>query len=160
MNPSSSVTKGALEWGRHYVMVEPTHFRVDYAINPFMDPAVQPDPARASDQWRGLVATLREVGARVDVIEQRPDAPDMVYAMNLGLGLVGPTGPARGAVPHALPAAADGDPDRGRAGSASTAFPRRTSAATASAPTSRPATRSRSAATWSSATARAPRSSR
>lgn len=81
-----------LNWGRHYVMVEPTHFRVDYAINPFMDPAVQPDPARALDQWHGLVATLRELGARVDVIEQRPDAPDMVYAMNLGLGLVGPTG--------------------------------------------------------------------
>ena len=82
-----------LNWGRHYVMVEPTHFRVEYAINPFMDPAVQPDPARALDQWHGLVATLRELGARVDVIEQRPDAPDMVYAMNLGLGLVGPAGP-------------------------------------------------------------------
>jgi N-dimethylarginine dimethylaminohydrolase len=81
-----------LNWGRHYVMVEPTHFRVDYAINPFMDPAVQPDPARALDQWHDLVATLRELGARVDVIEQRPDAPDMVYAMNLGLGLIGPTG--------------------------------------------------------------------
>ena len=82
-----------LNWGRHYVMVEPTHFRVEYAINPFMDPAVQPDPSRALDQWHGLVATLRELGARVDVIEQRPDAPDMVYAMNLGLGLVGPAGP-------------------------------------------------------------------
>ena len=93
MNPSSSGTNGALSWGRHYVMVEPTHFRVDYAINPFMDPAVQPEPARALDQWQGLVATLRELGARVDVIEQRPDAPDMAYAMNLGLGLVGPTGP-------------------------------------------------------------------
>ena len=32
-----------LAWGRHYVMVEPTHFRIDYAINPFMDPADQPD---------------------------------------------------------------------------------------------------------------------
>ncbi|HET9419586.1 MAG TPA: arginine deiminase family protein [Nocardioides sp.] len=89
MNPS----RQALEWGHHYVMVEPKHFRVDYAINPFMDPAVQPDPARAMDQWHALVATLRELGARVDVIEQRPDAPDMVYAMNLGLGLAGPTGP-------------------------------------------------------------------
>ena len=81
-----------LQWGRHYVMVEPTHFRVDYAINPFMDPAVQPDPARALDQWRTLVATLRGLGARVDVVPQRADAPDMVYAMNLGLGLRLPMG--------------------------------------------------------------------
>jgi len=82
-----------LAWGRHYVMVEPTHFRVDYAINPFMDPAHQPDPELALAQWRTLVATLRGLGARVDVIEQRPDAPDMVYAMNLGLALARPAGP-------------------------------------------------------------------
>ena len=81
-----------LQWGRHYVMVEPSHFRVDYAINPFMDPAVQPDPARALDQWRTLVSTLRDLGARVDVVPQRADAPDMVYAMNLGLGLRLPSG--------------------------------------------------------------------
>lgn len=81
-----------LSWGSHYVMVEPTHFRVDYAINPFMDPEVQPDPALAMAQWQALVAMMRGLGATVDVIGQRPDAPDMVYAMNLGLGLVRPSG--------------------------------------------------------------------
>lgn len=82
----------ALAWGRHYVAVEPTHFRVEYAINPFMDPAHQPDPALAMQQWRTLVETLRGLGARVDVLPQREDAPDMVYAMNLGLGVVRPDG--------------------------------------------------------------------
>ena len=77
-----------LSWGRHYVAVEPTHFRVDYVINPFMDPHVQPDPALAMQQWRTMVDTLRSLGATVDVVPQRPDAPDMVYAMNLGLGVV------------------------------------------------------------------------
>lgn len=81
-----------LLWGHHYVGVEPTHFRVDYAINPFMDPAVQPDPALALEQWHELVATLRGLGARVDVVPQRADAPDMVFAMNLGLGFRRPTG--------------------------------------------------------------------
>ena len=76
-----------LSWGRHYAAVEPTAFRVEYAINPFMDPAVQPDPDLALAQWRTLVATLRGLGARVDVLAQREDAPDMVYAMNLGLAL-------------------------------------------------------------------------
>ena len=81
-----------LHWGRHYLMVEPDHFRVDYAINPFMDLADQPDPARARKQWLGLVEALRGAGADVDVLSQRSDSPDMVYAMNLGL--VVNTGPA------------------------------------------------------------------
>ncbi len=74
-----------LPWGRHYLMVEPNHFRVDYAINPYMDVHVQPDPALAREQWLGLVDALRTAGATVEVLPQRPDAPDMVYAMNLGL---------------------------------------------------------------------------
>ena len=77
-----------LQWGREYVMVEPTHFRVEYVINPFMDPDDQPDPARAMAQWRELVATIERCGGTVDALPQRADAPDMVYAMNLGLGLV------------------------------------------------------------------------
>jgi len=77
-----------LDWGRRYVMVEPSHFRVDYVINPFMDPADQPDPALAMAQWRELVATIERLGGSVEVLAQRADAPDMVYAMNLGLGLV------------------------------------------------------------------------
>ena len=77
-----------LSWGRHYVAVEPTHFRVDYSINPFMDPHVQPDPGLALAQWHTMVDTVRSLGAGVDVVPQRPDAPDMVYAMNLGLGVV------------------------------------------------------------------------
>jgi N-dimethylarginine dimethylaminohydrolase len=77
-----------LRWGRHVVMVEPSHFRVDYAINPVMDLADQPDPHVAMAQWRRLVATFERLGVRVDVVPQRADAPDMVFAMNLGLGVV------------------------------------------------------------------------
>jgi len=82
-----------LAWGRHYLMVEPEHFRVDYAINPFMDPADQPDPAATRDQWDAIGAAIADAGGVVDVLAQRPDAPDMVYAMNLGLPFAGgPTG--------------------------------------------------------------------
>jgi N-dimethylarginine dimethylaminohydrolase len=84
---------GALQWGRHYLMVEPEHFRVDYAINPFMDLADQPDPAATRDQWDAIAAAITAAGGSVEVIAQRPDAPDMVYAMNLGLPFLGgPTG--------------------------------------------------------------------
>ncbi|HEY3014563.1 MAG TPA: arginine deiminase-related protein [Nocardioides sp.] len=77
-----------LSWGKQYVMVRPDHFRVDYVINPYMDRSVQPDRLRAREQWYALVAALEAQDALVDVIEQRPDAPDMVYAMNLGLPMV------------------------------------------------------------------------
>lgn len=92
-----------LLWGHHYVAVRPEHFRVDYVINPFMDPSDQPDPARTLAQWDALVATLRGLGARVDVLDQRPDAPDMVYAMNLGLAVRRPApGTSGAATPHVV----------------------------------------------------------
>jgi N-dimethylarginine dimethylaminohydrolase len=82
----------ALQWGRRYVMVRPDHFRIDYAINPYMDLADQPDPRRAMAQWLDLVSTIERLGGTVEVVPQRADAPDMVYAMNLGLGVVRPDG--------------------------------------------------------------------
>jgi N-dimethylarginine dimethylaminohydrolase len=81
-----------LPWGRRYVMVRPDHFRIDYAINPYMDLADQPDPRRARAQWVDLVSTIERLGGQVEVVPQRADAPDMVYAMNLGLGVVRPDG--------------------------------------------------------------------
>ena len=81
-----------LAWGTTYVAVRPDHFRVEYQINPFMDPAVQPDPALARKQWDVLVETIEDLGGTVHVLEQRPDAPDMVYAMNLGLAVERPDG--------------------------------------------------------------------
>jgi N-dimethylarginine dimethylaminohydrolase len=82
-----------LRWGRRYVMVRPDHFRVDYRINPFMDPAHQPDPGLTRAQWDDLVAAIRAHGGSVEVLDQRADAPDMVYAMNLGLVVERPEGP-------------------------------------------------------------------
>ncbi len=81
----------ALAWGRHYAMVEPEHYRIDYAINPYMDPDVQPDRRLAAAQSRALQATLRDAGATVELIPPRPDSPDMVYAMNLGLAVGRPS---------------------------------------------------------------------
>jgi N-dimethylarginine dimethylaminohydrolase len=77
-------------------MVDPGWFRVDYAINPFMDVAVQPDPIRVREQWARLVEALRGVGAEVEVLDGRADSPDMVYAMNLGLVLNRPTADGHG----------------------------------------------------------------
>jgi N-dimethylarginine dimethylaminohydrolase len=97
---TGSTSGQALAWGRSYVMVRPDHFRVDYVINPYMDTANQPDQARALAQWQELVRVIESLGGRVDAIAQRPDAPDMVYAMNLGLGLVREDGSAHVVLSH------------------------------------------------------------
>jgi N-dimethylarginine dimethylaminohydrolase len=68
-------------------MVEPNHFRVDYSINPFMDIHHQPDHLRTRAEWLEIVAAIEAAGGRVHVLPQLPEAPDMVYAMNLGLAL-------------------------------------------------------------------------
>jgi N-dimethylarginine dimethylaminohydrolase len=91
ISEEASTMDTTLPWGHRYVAVAPTQFRVEYRINPFMDPAAQPDPALAHDQWRALVAAIEAAGGTVDALEQRPDAPDMVYAMNLGLGVEVPS---------------------------------------------------------------------
>jgi N-dimethylarginine dimethylaminohydrolase len=74
-----------LAWGRRYLMCRPEHFRVEYAINPWMDLGAPVDPDLALTQWDELAATLRRAGAVVETVPQRPSSPDMVYAMNYGL---------------------------------------------------------------------------
>jgi N-dimethylarginine dimethylaminohydrolase len=66
-------------------MVDPEHFRVDYAINPFMDTSDQPGPVATRRQWDDIRRAIEDAGGEVAVLPQLHDAPDMVYAMNLGL---------------------------------------------------------------------------
>ena len=73
-----------LSWGRRYLMCRPEHFRVDYAINPWMDVDVPPDQDLAVEQWDHLAATVQAAGATVEHIDPLADTPDMVYAMNYG----------------------------------------------------------------------------
>src|SRR5580704_13975200 len=50
---------------RSYLMRPPEHFTVQYAINPWMDPAGPVDTARAMDQWRVLRETFTGLGHQV-----------------------------------------------------------------------------------------------
>jgi len=70
---------------RCYLMCEPAHFRVEYAINPWMDPRRPVDTGLAVKQWQRLRETLLDLGHRVLTVEPRPDLPDMVYAANSAL---------------------------------------------------------------------------
>jgi N-dimethylarginine dimethylaminohydrolase len=80
---------------RQYVMCTPTHFSVEYAINPWMDPTVPVDADRAARQWDVLRHTYLELGHRVDLVAPVAGQPDMVFAANGGLSVAGRTYGAR-----------------------------------------------------------------
>jgi N-dimethylarginine dimethylaminohydrolase len=85
------VRTGARTAGRrHYLMCPPTHFAVEYAINPWMVPGTPVDRPRALAQWDGLRRTYLDLGHRVDLLDPLPGLPDMVYAAN-GATVVGGT---------------------------------------------------------------------
>ncbi|MEV4949828.1 dimethylargininase [Streptomyces sp. NPDC053755] len=67
---------------RRYLMCPPTHFKVTYSINPWMDPTKPVDLPLAHAQWEDLVDRYRSLGHTVELLEPHPDLPDMVYAAN------------------------------------------------------------------------------
>ncbi|MGH3731738.1 MAG: dimethylargininase [Micromonosporaceae bacterium] len=64
------------------MMCRPSHFAVEYAINPWMDPAVPVDTALAVRQWSALAEAYQRVGHTVELIDPVPGLPDMVFAAN------------------------------------------------------------------------------
>ncbi|MCS6775052.1 MAG: arginine deiminase-related protein [Chloroherpetonaceae bacterium] len=68
------------------LMCAPTQYALRYEINPWMVLENQPDLPLATRQWQELYRILTEqVGAQVELIEQAPEAPDMVFTANAGL---------------------------------------------------------------------------
>ncbi|MFT4197968.1 MAG: arginine deiminase-related protein [Pseudoxanthomonas sp.] len=67
------------------LMCPPTHFAVDYEINPWMaGRRGSADLARARRQWQDLHALVSDA-AQVELIEHVPGLPDMVFTANAGL---------------------------------------------------------------------------
>lgn len=85
---------------RHYLMCRPDYFTVEYAINPWMDPASGVDRALAVRQWEGVKAAYEELGHTVHLIDPLPGLPDMVFAANGALVVDGQVYGARFAHPQ------------------------------------------------------------
>jgi N-dimethylarginine dimethylaminohydrolase len=66
-------------------MCPPTHFGIEYEINPWMNVRIASDPDRSRTQWTELRQTISELGALVDLIEPAPGLPDLVFTANAGL---------------------------------------------------------------------------
>lgn len=67
---------------RRYLMCAPTHFRVTYSINPWMDPSKPVDLPLAQTQWEDLRERYRALGHTVEELTPLPGLPDMVFAAN------------------------------------------------------------------------------
>ncbi|MEC4017813.1 dimethylargininase [Streptomyces sp. H27-D2] len=67
---------------RDYLMCPPTHFRVTYSINPWMDPDKPVDLRLALAQWEDLRDRYRSLGHTVQELTPHPELPDMVFAAN------------------------------------------------------------------------------
>lgn len=84
-----------MNWGKKYLMCPPDHYSVSYSINPWMEPDSRVDRDLAADQWLNLRAAIENAGGSVEIIEQHPDLPDMVFTANLGLVADGVFVPSR-----------------------------------------------------------------
>jgi N-dimethylarginine dimethylaminohydrolase len=82
MTVSMPVSEERVATNRRYLMCEPRHFAVTYAINPWMDPSQPVDTELAVRQWRALAETYRGLGHDVVEIEPVEGLPDMVFAAN------------------------------------------------------------------------------
>ncbi|AUG28468.1 MULTISPECIES: dimethylargininase [Microbacterium] len=74
---------------RRYLMCRPEHFTVSYRINPWMEPALPTDTAKAVAQWQTLYDAYRARGHEVELIDPLPGLPDMVYTANGGFVIDG-----------------------------------------------------------------------
>ncbi len=66
------------------LLCQPTDFQVKYVINPWMQPG-QVNSTQALHQWRMLVKALTALNVEVETIDQEPNQPDMVFAVDQGV---------------------------------------------------------------------------
>ncbi|MGH3646844.1 MAG: dimethylargininase [Micromonosporaceae bacterium] len=82
MQPTLYASTSTRQRQRQYLMCRPSHFAVEYAINPWMDPSQPVDTELAIAQWEALRDAYRQLGHTVELIEPLPGLPDMVFAAN------------------------------------------------------------------------------
>lgn len=75
-----------------FLMVDPRHYEVAYAINPWMSPAAwnADGAALQGAAWMAsakLGNALRHAGARIETMEGAPGAPDLVFPANAAVVL-------------------------------------------------------------------------
>jgi N-dimethylarginine dimethylaminohydrolase len=66
-------------------MCPPTHYGIEYEINPWMKVERGSTPERARAQWQRLHDTLVDLGVKIELMLPQPGLPDLVFTANAGL---------------------------------------------------------------------------
>lgn len=84
---------GSMPAPREVLMVTPSHFSVEYVINPHMEGNIGTvDKEKARWQWEVIRDKFRMIGLRVHEMEGEPGFPDMVFSANQSLPYIDPDG--------------------------------------------------------------------
>ena len=80
--------------GARFLMCEPAHFGVTYAINPWMDPSSWARnegalAAASQREWIKFQSILTGLGAAIEILPALPGLPDLVFTANAALVLDG-----------------------------------------------------------------------
>jgi N-dimethylarginine dimethylaminohydrolase len=67
------------------LMCAPSHYSINYEINPWMKLSNAIDPVVARQQWDGLYGILRKLGVTILLVPQQKRCPDMVFTANAGV---------------------------------------------------------------------------
>jgi N-dimethylarginine dimethylaminohydrolase len=67
------------------LMCPPTHYGIEYEINPWMSRSRGSDKPRAHRQWQALHDALLELRVTVELLTPQPGLPDLVFTANAGL---------------------------------------------------------------------------
>lgn len=70
---------------QRFLMCRPGNFEVYYSINRWMDVSVQVDAELAMAQWENLRKTYQDLGHSVEIMDDVPGLPDMVFTANAGI---------------------------------------------------------------------------
>lgn len=64
---------------RHFFLIPPTYFSIEYSINDWMDPKNPADRDLAQEQWDSLRMAYEDLGVEVESFDAVPGLPDQVF---------------------------------------------------------------------------------
>lgn len=69
---------------KEVLMCRPLYYSISYTINPWMIPGSE-SKNLVQRQWEKLVGVYKQLGIKINLIDQKPNLPDMVFATDQGV---------------------------------------------------------------------------
>lgn len=78
------IMKAKIKIIKAVLMCRPLYYSISYTINPWMVPGSE-NKSIAQIQWENLIATYKNLGIKINVIDQKDGLPDMVFSTDQGV---------------------------------------------------------------------------